>query len=100
MTEPCLHHLERQLEPAVDAPVDAPGSVEVAQAVEARILGSPIAVDDAGGHLRRMKAALDDRVAMLDASPAVGEDEIKRGLGAGEAVFAQRGDQHWRQWHG
>ena len=41
VTEPRLHHLERQLEPAVDAPVDAPGGVEVAEAVQAGILGPP-----------------------------------------------------------
>ena len=45
MSEPRLHHLERQLEPAVDAAVDAPGRIEVAQAVEAGILGAAIAVD-------------------------------------------------------
>ena len=40
MSEPRLHDLERQLKPAVDAAVDAPGRIEMAQAVQAGILGA------------------------------------------------------------
>ena len=77
VTEPRLHQLERQLEPAVDAPVDAPRGIEVAQAVQALVFGAAVLVDDTGRDLRRMEAALDDRVAVLDAAAAVGEDEVR-----------------------
>ena len=34
-------------------------------------------IDDTGRDLRRMKAALDDGVAVLDAAPAVREHEVR-----------------------
>ena len=39
VAEPRLHHLERQLEAAIDAAVDAPRRIEVPQAVQAGVLG-------------------------------------------------------------
>ena len=41
VTEPRLHHLERQLEPAVDAPVDAPRGIEMAEACRPGYFASP-----------------------------------------------------------
>jgi hypothetical protein len=38
MAEPALHHLQRQFEATIDAPVDAPRRVEVAQSVQSHIL--------------------------------------------------------------
>ena len=81
MAEPRLHQLERQFEPAVNAPVDAPRGVEVAQAVQALVFCTAVLVDDTGGDLRRMESALDDRVAVLDAAADVGEDQDKLALG-------------------
>src|SRR5262245_45405871 len=95
-----LHHHERQFEPSVGEPVDVPRGVEMAEAVEAGIFGLAVAVYHTGRDLRWMEAAFDDRVAMLDASSAVGKDEIELILGAGKAVFSQGRDQHRRQWHG
>ena len=57
VTEPRLHQLERQFEPAVDAAVDAPRGVEVAQRVQALVFRAAMLIDDTGGDLRRMKAA-------------------------------------------
>ena len=75
MPESGLHHLDRQLKAAVGLPVDAPARIEVPQCVQARIFGRAIAGDDAGGDLRRMKAFVDDGIAMLDIALGVGEDE-------------------------
>ena len=87
-------------EAAVDAPVDAPRGVEMAEAVEAGIFGLAVAVYHASRDLRWMKAAFDDRVAMLDASSAVGKDQLELVLGAGKAVFSQGREEHRRQRHG
>src|SRR5262245_18071654 len=45
--EPLLHHLRRQFEPAIDLPVDAPGSIEVSQGMEV-IFRFPVGVGDSG----------------------------------------------------
>ena len=63
---------------AVDAPVDAPRGVEVAQAVQALVFGGAMLIDDTGGDLRRMEAALDDRIAMIDPVGDCGAD-VSRG---------------------
>src|SRR4051812_33509380 len=65
VTESGLHQLERQFEPAVDAAVDAPRGVEVAEPVQALVFRTAVPIDDAGGDLRWMEAVLDDCVAML-----------------------------------
>jgi hypothetical protein len=71
MPEPRLHHLERQLESAIDPAIDAPAGVEVPEAVEAGIFGLAIAVDDASDSLGRMKAALNDIGIVFDAAAAL-----------------------------
>src|SRR5262249_55641601 len=48
MTKARLHHLEREFEAAIDAPVDAPAGVEMAQRVQAWIFCLPMFGDDAG----------------------------------------------------
>src|SRR5438552_18980377 len=48
MAEPALHQLERQFEPAVDAPVDAPRCIEVAQRMQASVLRSPVPIGNFG----------------------------------------------------
>jgi hypothetical protein len=45
VAEACLHYLERKLEPAIDAPVDAPGGIEVAEAMEAGIFRLAVGID-------------------------------------------------------
>src|SRR5262249_27899753 len=77
VAEPCLHHLQRQFEAPVGAPVDAPRSIEVAQAMQAAVFRAAVPIDDTGGNLCRTKTALDDAVAMIDAALAVGEGEAE-----------------------
>ena len=77
MPEPRLHHLERELEPTVDLPVDAPRRVEMAEAVQALVLGAPVPIDDAAGDLGRVEAALDDAVPVIDVALAVREGEAR-----------------------
>ena len=84
VTEPGLHHLERQFEPAIDPPVDAPGGIEMPQAVQAGVFRLARCCDDAGGNLRRMEAAIDDVGMAFDTAAAVGEDEPELALWAGE----------------
>src|SRR5262245_58848929 len=97
MAEPGLHNLERQLEPAVDAPVNAPGGVEVPQGMQSLVFRPTVLIDDASSNLHRMEAAVDDAVAVIDAGPVVGEHEPKLAPGRGQAVLTQCGDQHWRE---
>ena len=53
MTEPGLHQLERQLEAAVDAAVNAPARVEMAQSYAGRYISPmPRAINYAGGDQR------------------------------------------------
>jgi hypothetical protein len=52
MPESRLHRLERQLQPAIDAPIDAPARVEMPQAVQPLILRAPVLIDDARLDLR------------------------------------------------
>ena len=91
MTEPRLHQLERQFQTAVDAAVDAPRGVEVAQAVQALVLGAAMLVDNTGGDLHRMeaRATLTIRVAVLDAAADVRKDQVKLAL-LGEARRCSR----------
>src|SRR5262245_12930786 len=97
MAEPRLHYLERQFESTIDAAVDAPGGVEVPQCMQALVFCTAMLIDDAGGNLRRMEAAADDVVAVVDAAPVIGEHEAKLAPGRGQPVFAQCGNQHWRE---
>src|SRR5262249_46094485 len=69
---------------------------EVAQAVQALVFGATVLVDDTGGNLHRTKAAADDADAEIDAALVVREGKIKP-AGRGEAMLAQRCDQHRRE---
>jgi hypothetical protein len=53
MAKAALHQLERQLEATIDAAVDAPAGIEMAQGMEARIFCLPMLVGDAGRDLDR-----------------------------------------------
>jgi hypothetical protein len=67
-----LHHLERQFEPAIDAAVDAPRRIEVAQAVQAPILCAPtMLVGDAGGDLDRNESTPNDVEIIGDFAVAI-----------------------------
>src|SRR5262245_37655016 len=90
VAEAGLHDFERQFEPAIDPPVDAPGRIEVPETVEAGIFGAALTVDHAPGDLCWLKAAFDDAVAMLDGPAAVRKHDILFVPWAGEAVLAQR----------
>src|SRR5262249_27437663 len=98
MAETRLHHLERQFEPAIGAPVNAPRGVEVAQTVQAAVFRAAIGLHHTGRNLRGMKAALDNAVPMIDAALAVGEGAAEGAVGAGEAMLAQRRQDQRRQW--
>ena len=52
MTEPGLHQLERQLEAAVDAAVNAPARVEMAQVMQAGIFRLAAGINYTGGDQR------------------------------------------------
>src|SRR5262245_60375153 len=97
MAKSRLYHLERQLESTINALVDAPGGVEVAQAVKSFVLRPAVLIDHTGGNLCRLEAARNDGGALLDAAPAVREDEAELPVRAGEAMLAQGGDQHRRE---
>src|SRR5262245_11098311 len=99
MPEPRLHHLERQLEAAIDAPVDAPGGVEVAQAMQAVVFRFAVSGNDAGRDLRRLKSLIDDDKPGLHTSAGTGEHEIKLASWADELPLAQCMDDHRRQRH-
>ena len=45
--------------------------------MEALVLGASALIEDAGGNLCRPQPVLDNGVAVLDATAAVGEDEAK-----------------------
>src|SRR5262249_8830098 len=97
VAEPGLHYFERQFEAAVSTAVDAPRSVEVAQAMQAAVFRPTIGRHHTSRDLRGMKAALDDAVPMIDAALAVGEGEAEFAIGAGEAVLAQHRQDQRRQ---
>src|SRR5215472_9345290 len=97
MPEPGLHHLKRQFEAAVGAAIDTPRGVEVAQRVQAGILGSALAIDHASGELRRLQTVLDDAVAVLDAAEAVREHEVQTVARARETMRAQHVHKLGRQ---
>jgi hypothetical protein len=99
VTEPRLHHLERQFEPAVDAPVDAPRGVEVAQRVQPSVLGVAIGIGDAGLLHQRDETTFDDAGVIVDVAGVVGEDEILFALRAGETMLAQYVHHHRKQRH-
>src|SRR5215471_14827671 len=95
MSHACLHELERQLEPAIGAPVDAPRRVEVPQAMQAGVLRLAGRLHNAGRDLDRVKSAVDDVAPILDVAAAIAEDEIVLG---GEPVLLEGIEQDWRQW--
>src|SRR5438105_4239702 len=81
VTEPRLHHLRRQFQSAVLAPVDAPGRVEVAQRMESRIFRLAVFGHYASGDLRRLENALDDVAMVVDHTLARREDQVGGALG-------------------
>src|SRR5262245_19074268 len=81
VTDPRLHHLRRQLQSAVLAPVDAPGRVEVAQRMEPRIFRLAVFGHYSSGDLRRLENALDDVAVVVDRTLAGREDQIGGALG-------------------
>ena len=60
MSKPGLDDLQRQLEPAVDTAVDAPGGIEMPQTMQPGVLRLAGCCDDAGGNLDRNEFAIDD----------------------------------------
>src|SRR6266540_4240329 len=84
VAEPRLHHLERQFEPAINAAVYAPRRIEVAQAVQALVLGLAVSIDDTGRDLGWVKCALDDAAAVVEAAETVREAEVVLVLAAGD----------------
>src|SRR5262249_30427726 len=87
VAKPSLHHLERQLEAAIDAAVDAPRGVEVAQGVQALVFRTAMLIDDTGGDLHRMQPALNNGVAMLDIAAAADKYDALVVLRTGDTVL-------------
>src|SRR5262249_3410265 len=82
--EAALHQLEWEFEAAIDAPVDAPASIEVAQRMQAAVLGSSPCVDYARTDLGRSVGAIDDSRPIVGIATSVREREIVFTLRAGE----------------
>jgi hypothetical protein len=74
VTETALHQLQRKLEAAVDASVDAPRRVEVAQGMKARVLRSTAPINDAGRDLDRVQCAPNDVEVVGDPAVAIRKD--------------------------
>ena len=94
--EPGLHHLQRQLQAAIDAAVDAPAGIEMPERMQG-ILRLAVRIDDASRDLHRVQAGIHDVGPALDAAIAVGEDQVELALRTSEAVLAQGVDDDRRQ---
>src|SRR5262245_49440864 len=94
MTEPRLHDLQRQFEPAVEASVDAPRGVEMAEAVEPGVFRAAVSIDNTGLDQRRKQAMPGHVVIALDMTLGVGEHETR--IATRETVLPQRIDYHRR----
>src|SRR5262249_62229617 len=97
MPEPCLHELEREFEAALDAPVDAPRRVEVAQRMQSSVLCFPPCVSHTRSDLRGVKGTFNNVLPTGETAVRVGEGEAEFALGAGQLPFPERVDEHRRQ---
>src|SRR5262249_10298679 len=112
MPQAGLHQFERELEPTIDAPVDAPGGIEMAERMPA-VFGADdrlavfipgrLAVfvldrrRDAGREQRRDQGTPCDVDVTFDAAVGSGKDQPELPVWAGQLPFAQRADQRRRQ---
>ena len=96
MAHPLLYHLQWQPETSILGTVDQPRRVEVAKRMKAGVLGSAMAVDNAGCDHGRYETAVDDVRVALNVGGAVREDEIHFTLGAGQLPFLQNVDHNRR----
>jgi hypothetical protein len=97
MPEPGLYYIERQFEPTIGFPVDAPARLEVAQRVHAGIFDLAVLGDESGLDHGRLQPAGQNVCQLLDLAGAVRKHEIAGR--AGQLPLAQNRRQHRRQRH-
>jgi hypothetical protein len=89
MTQPLLHDLAGELKAGVGLAIDAPTGEEMAERVKRGVFRRAIGEHDAGGHLNRLPAALDDVTEFFHAAGGVRKNELERTTGARKAPLAQ-----------
>src|SRR5262245_49838012 len=100
MPQPLLHELYGKLQPAIGAPIDAPGGIEVPEGMEAGVLGLFVFPGHASGYLSREEPAIENILVVLDITDAVREYEIKATLGTLQLPASQRIRDDRRQGNG
>src|SRR5262249_42597271 len=90
MTEPRLHRLDRQFQPAVFLSVDAPTGIKMPRRMQPGIFGFAFVVDDTCLDLHWLPYTTDNVGVAFGVSYPVGEGQITFPLRTGEPPFLQR----------
>ena len=97
-------HLQRQLQPAIDAAVDAPRGVEVPQRMQALVLRTALVIDEAysthfskshGSHLKTRHPLACFPAPLLSASNLIGAPHLGHFNACTGSISSPAGGSHW-----